>query len=269
MADATQMRQVVMNLITNAAEAIGDTEGMVTLATGVMDCDGDDLKGMVGDTQSQAAGRYVFLEVSDTGCGMDKSTLAKIFDPFFTTKFTGRGLGLAAVLGIVRGHHGAVRVDSQEGKGTTFKILLPAHDQVAMAQPPTGDPVADWRSHGVVLLADDEESIRSLGCRLLERVGFEVLVAGDGREAVDLFGQNTGRIRLVILDVTMPRLDGYACYCELRRLNPDVKVIMSSGYNEQEVSSHFVGQGLAGFVQKPYKSADLIAIIRKVLEPPQ
>jgi PAS domain S-box-containing protein len=267
MADATQMRQVVMNLITNAAEAIGDMSGMVTLATGVMDCDGDDLKGMVGDTAARAPGRYVFLQVSDTGCGMDKATLARIFDPFFTTKFTGRGLGLAAVLGIVRGHNGAMRVDSEKGKGTVFKILLPAHDQAAQPQQCACDAAADWRSQGVVLLADDEESIRSLGRKLLERVGFDVLVARDGREALDLFGQNLGRIRLVVLDMTMPRLDGEACYRELRRLNPDVKVIMSSGYNEQEVISHFIGQGLAGFVQKPYKSADLIGIIRKVLEP--
>jgi two-component system, cell cycle sensor histidine kinase and response regulator CckA len=265
MADATQMRQVVMNLITNASEAIGEVSGVVTLSTGMMDCDDDYLKGAVGDAGHQPAGQYVYLEVSDTGCGMDQDTLGRIFDPFFTTKFTGRGLGLAAVLGIVRGHKGALRVYSEKGRGTTFKVLLPAHHQTPLPPTVETDGQKVWRGSGLVLLADDEESIRRMGRRLLERAGFEVLVAEDGQQAVELFLENRARIRLVVLDMTMPHLDGEACYRELRRIDSAVKVIMTSGYNEQEVISRFVGKGLAGFVQKPYKPADFLAIARRVL----
>ncbi len=265
MADATQMRQIVMNLITNASEAIAEVSGVVTLSTGVMDCDDEYLKGVVGDTDFHPAGQYVYLEVSDTGCGMDPETLNRIFEPFFTTKFTGRGLGLAAVLGIVRGHKGALRVYSEKGKGTTFKILLPAHHQPAPGLTIAANDLGMWRSSGLVLLADDEESIRSMGRRLLERAGFEVVAAADGREAIDLYTRHKSKIRLVILDMTMPHLDGEACYRELRRIAPAVKVIMTSGYNEQDVVSRFVGKGLAGFVQKPYKAADLLPMVRKVL----
>jgi CheY-like chemotaxis protein len=265
MADATQMRQVVMNLITNASEAIAEVSGVVTLSTGVMDCDDEYFKGVVGDSEFHPAGQYVYLEVSDTGCGMDPETMSRIFDPFFTTKFTGRGLGLAAVLGIVRGHKGALRVYSEKGRGTTFKILLPAHHQPAPAVDSPNNDARVWRGKGLVLLVDDEESIRSMGRRMLERAGFKVIVAADGREALDLFAQHKAEIRLVILDMTMPHLDGEACYRELRRVDPEVRVIMTSGYNEQDVISRFIGKGLAGFVQKPYKGSDLLPMIRKVL----
>jgi two-component system cell cycle sensor histidine kinase/response regulator CckA len=265
MADATQIRQVVMNLITNASEAIGEASGVVTLSTRVMDCDDEYLKGVVDDNDPHPAGRYVCLEVCDSGCGMDRATLGRIFDPFFTTKFTGRGLGLAAVLGIVRGHKGALRVYSEKGRGTTFKILLPAHQQEAPPPALDKDSGKTWRGHGLVLVVDDEESVRNMGRRLLERAGFEVVMAADGQQAVDLFARHQERIRLVLLDMTMPRLDGEACYRELRRVDGGVKVIMTSGYSEQEVVSHFVGKGLAGFVQKPYKAADLLPIVRKAL----
>ena len=265
MADATQVRQVVMNLITNASEAIAEVSGVVTLSTGVMDCDDEYLKGVVGDSDLHPAGQYVFLEVSDTGCGMAPETLNRIFEPFFTTKFTGRGLGLAAVLGIVRGHKGALRVYSEKGRGTTFKILLPAHHQVALSPDAGVNSTGLWRGKGLVLLADDEESIRSMGRRLLERAGFEVVAAADGREALSMFTQHKARVRLVILDMTMPHLDGEACFRELRRVDPSVKVIMTSGYNEQDIISRFVGKGLAGFVQKPYQANDLLPMIRKAL----
>jgi len=265
LADATQIRQIVMNLITNASEAIGELSGVVTLSTGVMDCDEAYLQGAVGDAEIHPEGQYVYLEVSDTGCGMDSDTLSRIFDPFFTTKFTGRGLGLAAVLGIVRGHKGALRVYSEKGCGTTFKILLPSHRQPAQTLELAESASRNWQGRGTVLLADDEESIRSMGRRMLERAGFEVLTASDGREAVELYLQYRDTVRLVVLDLTMPRLDGEACFRELRRANPRVKVIMTSGYNEQDVVDRFVGKGLAGFVQKPYKATDLLPKVREVL----
>ena len=265
LADATQVRQIVMNLITNASEAIGEVSGVVTLSTGIMDCDEAYLQGAVGDAEIHPEGQYVFLEVSDTGCGMDSDTLSRIFDPFFTTKFTGRGLGLAAVLGIVRGHKGALRVYSEQGCGTTFKVLLPSHRQPAQTLELAESTSHGWRGRGTVLLADDEESIRSMGRRLLERAGFEVLTASDGREAVELYLQHRDAVRLVVLDLTMPHLDGEACFRELRRADPRVKVIMTSGYNEQDVVDRFVGKGLAGFVQKPYRAADLLPKVREVL----
>jgi two-component system, cell cycle sensor histidine kinase and response regulator CckA len=265
MADATQVRQVVMNLITNASDAIAETSGVITLSTGVMDCDDEYLRGVVDATDAHQAGQYVFLEVSDTGCGIEPENLSRIFDPFFTTKFTGRGLGLAAVMGIVRGHRGALRVYSEVGRGTTFKVLLPAHHEPAFATDDAESPSQNWKGHGVVLLADDEQSIRSMGRRILERFGFQVLLAADGREAVEQFTKHREEIRLVVLDMTMPHLDGEACFRELRRIDPNVKVIMTSGYSEQDVVSRFVGKGLAGFVQKPYKTADLMPVVQNVL----
>ena len=265
MADATQIRQVVMNLITNASEAIGDREGTITLRTGAMSCDRDYFADAIGDSERHVPGRYVFLEVSDTGVGMDAETLARIFDPFFSTKFAGRGLGLAAVLGIVRGHKGALKVSSKPGEGTTFRVLLPAHG--AAAEPGEASPVAarDFRGHGLVLVADDEPAVRAVARNILERAGFRVVTAADGREALELYKQHGREIRLVVLDMTMPHLDGEACFLALRELDPDAKIVMTSGYSEQEVVAHFVGKGLAGFVQKPYKADLFLGKIRDIL----
>lgn len=261
-ADATQLRQIVMNLVINASEAIGDRSGVIAIATGCMECDQNYLKNAWLD-EKLADGLYVFLEISDTGCGMDKDTLGKIFDPFFTTKFTGRGLGMAAVLGIVRGHHGAIKIYSEQGKGTTFKILLPASGRPAELF--NLDSRADgWRGSGTVLLVDDEESVRGIGSAMLKELGFAVVTANDGREALELF-RIVPDIRVVILDLTMPRMDGEQCFRELRQQKPDVKVIISSGYNEQEVTQRFVGKGLAGFVQKPYRLSVLKDALKAVL----
>ncbi len=265
MADATQLRQVVMNLITNASEAIGDREGTIELQTGALSCDREYFADAIGDSERHVPGRYVFLEVSDTGVGMDAETLARIFDPFFSTKFAGRGLGLAAVLGIVRGHKGALKVSSEPGKGTTFRVLLPAHG--AAAKPGEASPIAarDFRGHGLVLVADDEAAVRSVARSILERAGFRVMTAVDGREALTLYERHGREIRLVVLDMTMPHLDGEACFLALRELNPDAKVVLTSGYSEQEVVAHFVGKGLAGFVQKPYKADLFLGKIRDIL----
>ncbi|MBI5905390.1 MAG: PAS domain S-box protein [Deltaproteobacteria bacterium] len=263
-ADASQIQQVVMNLIINASEAIGDNSGEISLTTGVADCDHVYLREIGGEELPE--GRYVFLEVADTGSGMDRETQKKIFDPFFTTKFTGRGLGLAAVLGIVRGHGGAIKVYSEVGKGSTFKILLPAAAKATAPVVGTMAPDKDWKGTGTVLLVDDEEMVRQVGVGMLESLGFRVLTASDGQEAVELFRSRMDEIRCVVLDLTMPRMDGEETFREIRRIHPGARVILTSGYNEQQVSQRFTGEGLAGFIQKPYKRNEFQARLCRVLE---
>ena len=259
--DTTQIRQVIMNLVINASEAIGDKSGVIAVTTGCMDCTPSYLDSISFD-ENIPEGRYIYLEISDTGCGMNKETLARLFDPFFTTKFTGRGLGMAAVLGIVRGHKGAIKVHSEEGKGTSFKILIPASGQpVSRLNHFSADN--GWYGAGKVLLVDDEEYVCGTGVEMLEELGFTVITACNGREAVEVF-KNTPGIAFVILDLTMPQMDGEQCFRELRSVNPDVKVILSSGYDEQEVTQKFIGKGLAGFAQKPYRLSVLKNAIRGI-----
>lgn len=264
-ADASQIRQVVMNLVINASEAIGDNPGVISLATGAVDCDRAYLRDIGGGSELPE-GRYVFLEVTDTGSGIDKEMQKKIFDPFFTTKFTGRGLGLAAVLGIVRGHRGAIKVYSEMGKGSTFKVLLPATGKAAMSVTGPKLPNEGWKGTGTVLLADDEEMVRQVGVGMLEFLGFRVLTAQDGQEAVEVFRTHMDEIRCVVLDLTMPRMDGEETFREIRRLHPGARVILTSGYNEQQVTQRFAGEGLAGFIQKPYKLNDFRSTLHQVLQ---
>ena len=260
-ADATQMRQVIMNLVINASEAIGEKSGVIAISTGCMDCDRSYLKDVWLD-ENISEGLYVYLEIADSGCGMDKQTMAKLFDPFFTTKFTGRGLGMAAVLGIVRGHKGAIKVYSELNRGTTFKILLPASSKPVEIFNGTSLH-DDWQGSGTVLLVDDEETVRGIGAEMLRELGFTVITADDGREGVEQL-KNNPDISIVILDLTMPHMDGEQCFRELKKLRSDIKVIMSSGFNEQEVTEKFLGKGLAGFIQKPYKLSVLKEAIRKI-----
>ena len=271
--DVTQIRQVIMNLITNASEAIGDKSGVIALSTGAMDCDRrylDDVNKVVqaGLDKPLPEGVYTYFEVADTGCGMDAETIEKVFDPFFTTKFTGRGLGMSAVLGIMRGHKGALKIYSELGKGTTFKALFPANE------PPDNDLAVqrkdeaegkDWRGSGTVLIADDEETVCAVGKQILERMGFSVLTAPDGREALKVFREHADEIVCVLLDLTMPHMDGEEAFREMRYLHPDVTVILCSGYNEQDATQRFAGKGLAGFIQKPYNMAVLREKLVEVL----
>ncbi|MEW6186676.1 MAG: PAS domain S-box protein [Thermodesulfobacteriota bacterium] len=264
-ADATQMRQIIMNLITNASEAMGEENGVIAVSTGVMVCDREYLRS-TWLNDPLPPGTYVYLEVSDTGCGMDPETLSKIFDPFFSTKFTGRGLGLAAILGIVRGHQGAIKVYSETGKGSTFRVLLPAVAEVNTLTPRESlKEKEEWKGKGIVLLVDDDETVRIVGTQMLERLGFEVLSAVDGQEALECYGRQADHIRCILLDLTMPRLDGEECFRELRRIREDVKVVVTSGYNEQEVSRRFIGKGLAGFIQKPFSLKTLEETLKGIL----
>jgi PAS domain S-box-containing protein len=266
--DASQIRQVIMNLVINASEAIGSDSGVISISTGAMKCDQEYLRETYLD-QDLPDGLYTWIEVSDTGSGMDAETRAKIFDPFFTTKFTGRGLGMAAVLGIVRGHSGAIKVYSEMGKGSTFKVLFPATAADATAGEgflPSGTVGGDWFS-GRVLVVDDEDSVRTLAARMLEKIGFEAITAADGREAVEIYRQHGDRIDWVLLDLTMPNMDGRETLRELRRTNRDVRVMLSSGFNEQDVTQQFAGKGPDAFIQKPYQLDVLVQKVRHLLSP--
>ena len=260
--DPSQIRQILMNLIINASEAIGDRSGVITVSVGATRCDRQYLESTeLGD--AIPPGLYMHLEVTDTGYGMDARTKERIFEPFFSTKFTGRGLGLAAVLGIVRAHKGALKVYSEPGKGTTFKILFPALEEKGTDDKPPAP--AAWRGKGTILLVDDEQSLCALGARMLEHLGFDVLTASDGREAVDLYRKRAGEIALVLLDLTMPHMDGSEAFGELRRINPDVRVILSSGYSREDVAGRFAGKNLAGVLQKPYTLAKLTELLSEVI----
>ncbi len=263
--DATQLRQVVMNLITNASDAIAASSGVITVRTGMMEADRAYLSGTYVD-EDLPEGVYVYLAGSDTGSGMDKGTLSKLFDPFFSTKFAGRGLGLAATLGIVRGHHGAIKVYSEPGRGSTFKVLLPCSSksadgtaEEAEAPPPGG------AASGTILVIDDEETVRALARKALESSGFSVFTAGDGHEGAELLRKHGDEIVLFLLDLTMPRMGGNETFTELRRIRKDVPIILSSGYTEEDAVSWFAGKRLAGFIQKPYGPAALKAEVRRTL----
>jgi PAS domain S-box-containing protein len=260
-ADATQIQQVIMNLVTNASEAIGDREGTITITTGTRDLDAPDLdRLLVG--QNLSPGRFVTLEVADTGCGMKPEVLARIFDPFFTTKTSGRGLGLSAMLGILQGHGGGIRIYSEQDKGTVFQVYLRACEAHAVTEEAATTASAQ-RFEGRVLLVDDEPELRASIASMLEHLGFQVEVAGDGQEALDRF--TPGQFALVLMDLTMPRLNGSEAFRRMKALDPAVKVILSSGYNEQDAIQEFTGRGLAGFIQKPYQIKSLIEVLGKAL----
>ncbi len=264
-ADATQIRQVIMNLITNASEAIGNKSGTVTVSTGLVQAD----RAYLSETylnEELPEGSYVYLEVADTGTGMDSATRARIFDPFFTTKFTGRGLGLAAVLGIVRGHRGAIKIYSEPGHGTTFRVLLPCTDRVPDDAAQDTGRFERWLGSGTVLVVDDEASVRQVARQILERAGFTIITAENGRQAIERFREDADDVAAVLLDMTMPDMNGEETFRELRRIRSDARIILSSGYSQQEITSRFAGKGLAGFVQKPYLATTLLTKLRQALE---
>ncbi|MCC6795555.1 MAG: PAS domain S-box protein [Candidatus Hydrogenedentes bacterium] len=265
-ADATQIRQIVMNLITNASEAIGDREGTIRMSTGTLVWTGADAGAHVLGGELRESQAYAYVRVSDNGCGMDNATLQRIFDPFFTTKFTGRGLGLAAVLGIVRGHRGAIRVESTPGVGTTFTVFLPAlGDEIPDTPPAQMSDSSETRGHGVVLVVDDEDTVLGIAKLMLERQGYEVLTAIDGEAALRIFKANVDKIVLAIVDLTMPRMGGGELIHALHEIRPDLRVVLSSGYNEQEAIAQSHGEKMAGFIQKPYRTRQFYDVVAKAL----
>jgi two-component system cell cycle sensor histidine kinase/response regulator CckA len=250
-ADATQMRQVLMNLVVNAAEALGERPGVISVTSGTLYAEGAYLRNTFLAPEL-ADGKYVFLEVSDNGCGMGPGTQAKIFDPFFSTKFIGRGLGLSAVLGIVRGHKGAIKVYSELGRGTTIKLLFPAIEGHAARALATAPAQPALQRRGTVLVVDDEEVVRGVAARILGSCGFDVVLANDGHEGVTRFKERSPEIVAVLMDLTMPQMDGVDAFREIRGVDENVPVLLMSGYNEQDAVMRFAGKGLAGFVQKPF-----------------
>ncbi|NTV49938.1 MAG: transporter substrate-binding domain-containing protein [Geobacteraceae bacterium] len=268
-ADAGQLQQVIMNLITNAAEAIGDQVGKIKLSTGVKEFDQTTLKGSRVEDKLEA-GRYVWLKVCDSGCGMDEETLQKLFDPFFTTKFTGRGLGMSAVLGIIRAHKGAFLVESRQDVGTTIQVLFPIfEDQPTEDSCPlnTEELLKDKHVDCTVkiLVVDDEEMILNVSTAMLEQLGYKTLAAASGEEALAIFSRDGDSIDIVLLDQVMPGMDGVTVFKELRAIRPDIKVLLASGFSQQEVSERFTGLALNGFIPKPFTLNNLTAELSRVL----
>jgi PAS domain S-box-containing protein len=264
MADAVQIRQALTSLVTNAAEALGYRAGTISVRTRLLDADRAYLASTI-PAPELPAGRYAALEVADDGAGMDAATRARIFDPFFTTKFTGRGLGLAAVLGIVRGHGGTIHVEGEVGRGTTITLLFPTAP--AAQRPPDAARPADVAPAAgrTVLIIDDEDTVRRVIARVLERAGFTVLTASDGPGGVECFRANEDRIDCVLLDLTMPGMSGGQVIPALRRVRPSARIVVMSGYTAEDVEAHLRGQSVAGFLHKPFHPADLRAAIGRAL----
>jgi PAS domain S-box-containing protein len=262
--DKAQMQQVIMNLLINAAESCNGNPGMVHVSTSTAVADGQTIRPAFGLPPVQP-GCFVRLEVRDTGSGMSEEVKAKIFDPFFTTKFTGRGLGLSAALGIIRSHRGAIEVESTVGKGTSFRIYFPAS---AGMKEPGQDAKAQGlqlAGGGTILVVDDEEVVRKTARVTLQRKGYRVVTAEHGQAAVNLFESMPGEIELVVLDLTMPVMGGEAASEHFKRIDPEAKVLLSSGFSYAEVTARFQGRGLAGFLQKPYTASQLVEEVQTAL----
>jgi len=255
--DAAQIQQVVMNLVTNAADALGDKEGVIRVATREEDLDEARIRAAF-PAQDLEPGPFVVLEVEDTGCGMSPGVLARIFDPFFTTKVKGRGLGLSAMLGILKGHKAGILIQSREGEGSSFQVFFPASRGTAVPRPQAAaEPVSEFS--GRLLLVDDEVIILDSIGLALETLGFEVIQARDGVEALERF--EAARPDLVLMDLTMPRMDGATAFAKMQALRPEVPVILSSGYDRQALE----GVKPAAFVQKPYRLKELKKLLAEVL----
>ncbi len=258
LADATQLRQVVMNLITNASEAHGEQSGFIDICTGAVELNQKDINSFSHQIPTAwlediQPGKFVYLGVKDSGCGMSAQTMERIFDPFFSTKFTGRGLGMSAVLGIVRGHHGLIRVESKPDEGSSFQVFLPEslekpETRFTRSDQPGAAPMQSKR----ILVIDDERDVRIIAEEILTHLGHEVIAVDGGHAALEQLRDSDSGFDLVLLDLTMPNMDGLQTFKELHQLAPDLKVVLCSGYSKQEATRNFPSGGLHGFLQKPY-----------------
>ncbi len=263
-ASPAQMQQILTHLITNAVEAIGDSGGKIMLATGILPADDISESSLALPGWKPDKNSYACLEVTDSGCGIAKDDLDKIFDPFFTTKFTGRGLGLAMVLGIVRHWNGVLGVESGKGKGTTLRVFFPLTDDAVPSVPQKDTAVKQIPAVRSVLLVDDKDTVRKMAGLMLKRLGHPVIAASGGTEAIGLFNRHRDEIGCVITDLTMPGMDGWETIAALRRIDPDIPIILVSGYDEADVLGREQSERPQAFLHKPYTKIDLKAALAVV-----
>ncbi|MEI6306041.1 MAG: response regulator, partial [Deltaproteobacteria bacterium] len=262
--DPAQLNQIAMNLIINAAEAIGEHQGEILLSFAKTEVKAEQLlKDRLGNIIPP--GEYVCLEVTDNGCGMDEETKWRIFEPFYTTKFSGRGLGMSAVLGIITAHNGALQLHSELGQGTTFKVFLPAISAEVGSHIETPSAVS-WQGSGTILLVEDEEQVRNIARRMLQKLGFTVIEASNGKEALELYQQKFTDISLVLTDMGMPIMDGYALFRELKKLNSELPIIISSGFGDVDITGRIAREDIAGLINKPYTPNQLREVLKRVVE---
>ena len=264
--DASQLRQIVMNLIINSSEAVGEDQGEVIVSLkNITFSPGDLNKDHLGKVIPP--GRYVCLEVTDNGCGMDDETKRRIFEPFFTTKFTGRGLGMSATLGIITAHKGSLQLTSRPGSGTTICVLLPIQKAASVSPESLQKDASQlWQGSGTVLLVEDEEQIAILAKAMMTRLGFTVIVAANGREALESYRINAADIAVVVTDMGMPIMDGYTLFRELKNLDPKLPIIISSGFGDSVVTSKIAREEISGMLSKPYNFEQLRDVLRSVME---
>jgi CheY-like chemotaxis protein len=264
--DPTQLRQVIMNMVINASESLRERPGRVTVSTGLMSADAEYLRDTFG-SRELPEGEYIYLEVSDSGEGIDKEIRKRIFEPFFSTKFAGRGLGLASVLGIVRGHGGAIKLVTHPGKGTRFRVLFPPAAGIELPVPSgTRARRAEVRG-GTILVVDDDEAVLELAREFLMRTGFEVVTASGGREALEILRADAvGSVDAAVLDLSMPDLDGRETLIEVRRLRPGLPVVVASGFSEDASAERFPVDEISAFVRKPYEAEELVEAVRASLD---
>ncbi|MBV9463231.1 MAG: response regulator, partial [Verrucomicrobiae bacterium] len=288
--DPAQVQQVIVNLVKNASEALEGKEGIITLCTGVRSLSRHPSQSPIAHYQIEP-GRYAYIRVTDTGCGMPPKISEKAFEPFFSTKFTGRGLGLAAVQGIVLSHCGAIQYDSKVGRGTTFEVFFPVADGVVslpsriaqrFERRPEEQDRDQEREHvrghekeskqsmknlsGTVLIVDDEQVVRTVASHILDEFGLKILTAESGPKAVEIYKKSGPEIDVVLLDMTMPGMNGVETFKELKKINPKVRVILTSGYSADEVQLNFDQGELAGFLEKPFTAQALSEKIGEALE---
>ncbi|GAV19221.1 two-component system, NtrC family, sensor histidine kinase HydH [Mariprofundus micogutta] len=263
-ADVSQIQQVMMNLVINASEAIGDQTGEIRVSTGIVEADTELLNDYLGENPEP--GSYVWIEVSDTGCGMDAETQQKIFDPFFTTKFSGRGLGMSAMLGIIKAHHGALKLTSLVGKGSTFRVLFPVSEENLTTEDMAETDTSEHAHPGkTVLIIDDEAAIREIAAVLLDEQGITTLEAEDGDDGLKQFNRYRDKIDMILLDLTMPKMSGEECCKEIRKLDKAIPIIIASGYSKEVISPRFMEDEISAFLQKPYAPEILLNTVDMVL----